>query len=412
MDLLPSLARHGYPMYATGPEEIAALKAVIEKGKFFRYEPGSETEQFEGEWAALMGARHCLAVNSGTSALICALSGLGIGRGDEVIVPGYTFIATAAAVLAVGAIPILAEVDETLTLDPDSVRENLSPFTRAIIPVHMAGRPCDMERLLALAGEKGLAVVEDACQALGGSYRGSRLGTLGNAGAYSFNFYKILAAGEGGAMVTDNGELFSRARFKSDCGYSLLSGKDAEVDEFVGQNFRAGELQSAMIRVQQKRLAGILWDLRQEQSWFRRRLAGLLPLAPSNDEGGDCATQLVLQFPEASQARDFLRVSKEAGLPPMGSPLDTGKHVYSNWTGIMERRGGHPGGHNPWQDAPRRVEYHPAMLPNTLEHLGRSVYLGMHPRHSHDDWERWGDGFERVSRKIGLGRHSFALSGI
>lgn len=384
-------------MFIIGEEEISALRAVIEKRRIIRYENESETELLEREWAAFVGTKHCLALNSGTSALICALAGLGIGPGDEVIVPGYTFIATAAAVLAVGAVPVIADIDATLTIDIASVEKNISPYTKAVIPVHMAGRPCNMDALMSLANWKGLAVVEDACQADGGSYRGKRLGSIGNAGAFSFNFYKIISAGEGGALVTDDRTIYTKALLKHDCGYTLLSGRDAHTEEFAGTNFRISELQSAVIRVQQERLEGILSALRKEQAYFREALSGDVSIAPSNDIMGDCATHLVMQFPSAEEAAAFIADGKRSGLP-LSSPINTGKHVYSHWTSIMERRGSHHAGNNPFDSAQRKIDYTPDMLPQTLSWLSRSVYFGMNPGHREDEWASWAHTLRSIAR--------------
>src|SRR5256714_2125512 len=172
-----------------GDEELEALERVIRSKNLFRYygvgEGPQEVASFEREFAEHMGAEHALAVNAGSSALICGLIGSGVGRGDEVIVPAYTWNATANAVLASGALPVLAEVDDSLTLDPADVEAKITPRTRAILPVHMRGNTADMHALVELARERGLALLEDACQAAGASFQGRRLGSFGDAGAFS-----------------------------------------------------------------------------------------------------------------------------------------------------------------------------------------------------------------------------------
>ncbi len=207
-------------MYIIGKEEADAVQRVIESKKLFRYLDGDESEsaRFEAEWAAKIGARHAVAVTSGTAALIAALVGLGVGPGDEVIVPAYTFMATALAPLAVGAVPIIAEVDASLTLDPVDAERKITPRTRAIIPVHMVGLPSNMDALMAVARRHNVKVLEDACQADGGSYGGKRLGSIGDAGAFSFNHYKIITCGEGGVMVTDDETVYHRALVFHDGG--------------------------------------------------------------------------------------------------------------------------------------------------------------------------------------------------
>ena len=193
-------------MYVMGQEEVDAVSRVVASKQLFRYRggEGGETDQFETEWAAKIGAEHAVAVTSGTAALMCGLAGLGIGPGDEVVVPAYTWMATAMAPLAVGAIPIVAEVDSALMLDAADVERKITPRTKAIIPVHMTGHPCDMDALMAVAGKHRLHILEDACQAVGGSYKEKRLGSIGTAGAFSFNHFKIITCGEGGAIVTSD----------------------------------------------------------------------------------------------------------------------------------------------------------------------------------------------------------------
>ena len=174
-------------MYRIGKEEVRAIERVLKSRKLFRMEePKSEREcdKFEMEWAKYIGSKHSLLVSGGgTAALICALAGLEIGPGDEVIVPAYTFMASASAVLCVGAIPVLAEVDESLMLDPLDVEKKITKNTKAIMPVHLLGLPCDMGKLMTIAKKYKLLVIEDACQASGVTYNGIKVGKIGHAGA-------------------------------------------------------------------------------------------------------------------------------------------------------------------------------------------------------------------------------------
>src|SRR5947208_11180478 len=202
----PARTRPEAPMFPggmeVGPEELEALARVIESKNLFRYygvgEGPDEVASFEREFAEHMGAKHALCVNAGSSALICGLIGAGIGDGDEVIVPAYTWNATPNAVLAARAVPVLAEVDDSLTLDPADVERRITPRTRAILPVHMRGAPAAMDALMQIAEARGLAVIEDVCQAAGATFRGRRLGAFGAAGAFSLQFNKIITTGEGG----------------------------------------------------------------------------------------------------------------------------------------------------------------------------------------------------------------------
>lgn len=179
-------------MYRIGQRELDWIAGVFATGNLFRYlaEGGAECERFETRYAERLGVRHCLMTASGTNALTAALMGAGVGPGDEVIVPACTYMATPMAVLAAGAIPVIVDIAESLGMSPDALRDGIGPRTRAVIPVHMWGLPCDMDSIMETAADRGLLVIEDACQAVGGAYEGRMLGSIGDVGAFSFNYYK------------------------------------------------------------------------------------------------------------------------------------------------------------------------------------------------------------------------------
>src|SRR5438552_6686006 len=280
-----------------GDEELVALERVIRSKNLFRYygvgDGPQEVDAFERELAEHLGARRALAVNAGSSALICGLIGCGVGRGDEVIVPAYTWNATANAVLAAGALPVLAEVDESLTIDPDDVEAKLTPRTRAVLPVHMRGNAADMGALVELAHTHGLALVEDVCQAAGASFAGRRLGTFGDAGAFSLQFNKIITTGEGGAMVTDREDVYATAIEVHDCAGPVRQG--GAPPRFPGWNFRASELTGAVARVQLRRLDGLLERMRAGHARLAAVVEELpgLTLRRSNDAAGDAGIALI-----------------------------------------------------------------------------------------------------------------------
>ncbi|HTE19943.1 MAG TPA: DegT/DnrJ/EryC1/StrS family aminotransferase, partial [Armatimonadota bacterium] len=260
------------PQRRFGQTEHEALLRALNNENLFRYlrEDESQVRAFEKRFAELMGAPHCLAVSSGTAALICALVGLGIGPGDEVIIPAYTYISSAAAVLNVRAVPVIAEVDDTLTLDPADVERKITPHTRAIMPVHMRGIPSQMDELLRIARERDLRVIEDTAQACGGSYHGRRLGTLGDVGCFSLQHYKIITTGEGGAVVAADPTVIGRATMYHDAGRPYWDGYDGEV--IPGVNYRMSELAGAIGRAQVEQLDPILERTRRAK---RRILAGI-----------------------------------------------------------------------------------------------------------------------------------------
>lgn len=382
-------------MYRIGEKEAEEVRKVLLSGHLFRVGEGveghlHEVDRFEREWAQLIGTEYALCmVGGGTAALICGLVGMGIGPGDEVIVPGYTWMATATSVLAVGAIPVIAEVDETLSLDPEDVRRKVTPNTRAVIPVHMVGRPANMDALLDVAREHGLMVLEDCCQADGGNYKNRRLGSWGNAGAFSFNYFKIISCGEGGALTTNDRTLYERALVFHDGGAAFRPyAKDLGIPIFVGIQLRADEVMGAILRVQLRRLDGILSDLRRIRKRFEQELSDAgLRIAPTNDPEGDCGVVVAFQFDSEAEARGF--ASKTGGW----LPIDSGKHVYSNWEPLLAKRIMHHPDLNPFNH-PRnqglRSEYTPDMCPRTLDILKRTVFISNNP-----DWSE-----EEVTQRI------------
>lgn len=359
-------------MYEIGLREMAALCRVTASRQLMRYRGGENgfTDRFEKALCEKTRARHALTVNSGTSALVCALVGLGIGPGDEVIVPAYTWVATALAPLAVGAVPILADVDESLTLDPADVERKITEHTRAIIPVHMLNLVCDMEALMDLAGRRGLYVIEDACQAVGVRYKGRRVGTIGHAGAFSFNQFKNIAAGEGGALLTDDDRVFTRAMMYHDVGSSTREHMaDSNEAVFAGMNFRVSELTGAVLGEQLKRLDRILDRLRRR----RRVMAEILAagsgfrLSPHHDP--EDAVSLTLLFDTAEQAQSF-----KARHPRANRLIDTDRHVYTNWEPVLQKRSFDPR-MNPFEWARREISYAPDMCARTLVILERTCQI-------------------------------------
>jgi len=376
-------------MYIMGKEEVEAVRRVIESKVLFRYGGGEcgETDKFEREWSDKIGVKHTIAMTSGTAALICAMAGLGIGPGDEVIVPAYTFMATALAPLAVGAVPVLAEIDESLTLDPQDFERKITPRTKAVAPVDMCGLPCDMDAIMEIAGKHNILVVEDACQALGGAYRGRRLGSIGDVGAFSFNQYKIITCGEGGAMVTNSAEIYERALIQHDGGCAFREhASDIGTPFFAGLNFRINEILSAILRVQLTRLDGILSALRDEKRRMMEELASetVFSLNPINDTEGECATTLALLFESPETVRSFLEQLGKRGVSAY-SPINSDRHVYSNWEPVMQKRGAHHPARDPLRLSKPPLAYSPDMCPTTLSVLERTVYLSTSPTRSDEE---------------------------
>jgi 8-amino-3,8-dideoxy-alpha-D-manno-octulosonate transaminase len=391
----PARTRPDRPMFPGGMEvgdaELRALERVIRSKNLFRYygvgEGPQEVAAFEREFAAHMGAGRALAVNAGSSALICGLIASGVGRGDEVIVPAYTWNATPNAVLAAGARPILAEVDDSLTLDPADAERKITPRTKAILPVHMRGNTAQMRSLVELARARGIALVEDVCQAAGASFAGERLGTFGDAAAFSLQFNKIITTGEGGVMITSRDDVYARAIEVHDCAGPVRDG--GAPPHFPGWNFRASELTGAVGRVQLTRLDGLLERMRANHERLAAAAAGLpgLRMRRSNDSAGDAGISLIAYAETSALAREAAAALRAEGVPAMQlySPDFVDLHVYPFWRPVLEaiRASGAPE-----PDCPR-----------TLDLLGRSVHIDVPPQLDERDL----DEYELALRKVALG---------
>lgn len=405
----PARGRGDLPMYPGGmlidAEEEREVLEVLRTRRLFRYygpQPGpSKVEQLEQLFAAQTGVSHALAVTSGTAALVCALQGVGVGPGDEVILPAYTWIASASAVTAVGAVPVLAEVDETLTLDPADLERKITPHTRAVMPVHMRGVPCRMDALLDVARRHHLKVVEDCAQADGGSYHGKRLGSWGDAGCFSFQFNKILTSGEGGMVTTGSDEIWKRAVMFHD----VIGGERNAIprEEILwGINFRMPELLAAVMLVQMRRLEGLLTAMRTRKQILSAGLAGMagargITLQQIPDPAGDASVALIFFAPEPAEAK---RISAGLAKENIGAAVlyDPGRpdyHIYAHWTPILTQKTWTEQG-GPWQWAKREIRYALNDCPRSLDLLGRAVHLDVNPLYTNQDIEETLEGLSRV----------------
>jgi len=392
----PARTRPEAPMFPggmeVGEEELEALARVIRGKNLFRYygvgDGPQEVELFEQEFAAHMGARHALCLNAGSSALICGLIGAGVGPGDEVLIPAYTWNATPNAVLATGALPVLVEVDESLTLDPGDAERKLTARTRAILPVHMRGAPADMGAIAALAGRHGLALVEDVCQAAGASFEGRRLGTFGDAGGFSLQFNKIITTGEGGVMITDRQDLYELAIDVHDCAGSVRRG--AGLPRFPGWNFRASELIGAVGRVQLTRLDGLIDRMRASHARLAEEVGGLpgLTLRRPNDEGGDAGIALIAFTETAALAREAVAALQAEGVLAMQvySPDAVDLHVYPYWQPVLDAIAA--------AGAPRPE------CPHTLDLLERAVHIDVSPLCDEQDLDEIALAFRKVATRV------------
>ena len=362
-----------------GQEEEKEVLEVLRGGYLFRY--GTEGQNgfehkvvtFEKEMAERLGHKYVFATSSGSGALMCCLSALGIGAGDEVIVPGFTFIASIVSILLVNAIPVLAEIDESLNIDPTKIEQLITAKTKAIMPVHMLGNPCDMDPIMDIAKKYNLKVIEDTCQGLGGKYKGRPLGTIGDMGAYSLNMFKTITCGDGGFVGTSSYDLYERAFGYHDQGHKPnRMGMEEGNRALIGMNMRMNELSGAVAVAQGRKLENIVTTLRRNKELLKEQLKGTPVGYRKINDPEECANILTLMFDTAEQAKEFGQITG------LGTCADSGWHVYNNMEPLLLHRTASEAC-CPFEcpKYPSKVEYKKHMLPQTDDYLSRTVNVGV-----------------------------------
>ena len=325
--------------YWFGKEEMDAVVEVMKSGYLFRY--GNENDpaflhrvaDLEEEFARYSNAKYALATSSGTASLVASLLALGLKPGDEIIVPAYTFVASYSSAIFAGIVPVLSEIDESLTLDPDDIEHRITPYTKAIMPVHMLGNPCNMDRIMAIARRHNLLVLEDCCQAAGASYKGKKVGTIGNIGAFSLNIFKTINSGDGGLVITDDESLYAAAFGVHDQGHKpLRNGIEIGNRTVLGLNFRMNELTAAVGLAQLRKIDKIISTLRQKRDKFKSLVSSAegFKYRILNDPNGDCATVCTVIFNTREMAE---KVSKALGSKTVDQ---SGWHVYMNMEHVLD----------------------------------------------------------------------------
>jgi len=328
-----------------GDEERGEVRDVLETGVLFRYgfdqarKGHWKAESFERELSKRIGTQYCHLCSSGTAALNIALASCGIGAGDEVMVPPFTFVATVEAVLSVGAIPVFSEIDETLCLDPDAMEAFITPRTRAIVPVHMCGAMARIAEIRDICDGKGLVLIEDACQSLGASFDGKAAGTFGQMGCFSFDPVKTVTCGEGGAVVTDDKKLYLRADAYADHGHDHMGNdRGLEGHPILGTNFRISELNAAVGLAQLRKLDFMLEKQRSHKKAIRDALERFshISFRKIPDEKGDSATFLSFFLPDEAKARKAVAELGKAGVDGCFYWYSNNWHYIRQWEHLKE----------------------------------------------------------------------------
>ena len=407
-----------FPMYPGGLEigedEKKEVMEVLENKYLFRYygpsNMPSKVRAFENAFKEKMGSPYALATSSCTGALISSLVACGVGPGDEVLVTGYTFFASCASIVAAKAMPVICEVDETLTIDPADIEKKITPATKAIVAVHMRGVPCNMDAIMEIAKKHNLKVIEDCAQAVGATYKGKYCGTFGDCGCFSFQYHKTITAGEGGMILCKDARIYDRACSYHDTAACWRPDRFAEQrfegELFCGSNFRMGELAGAVMCAQLRKLDGLNALMRDHQKRIINQIKDTkgIKVRPCNDPEGDTGICLMFYLDSSEKVGPFCEALQAEGVNAAGV-FNSGIpdwHIYAHWKHVLQKKAS-----NeiccPW-DCPYHekkgaapVEYAEDMNPKTLEYLGRVVHLDIPAQMTDEDCDMIANAINKVA---------------
>jgi 8-amino-3,8-dideoxy-alpha-D-manno-octulosonate transaminase len=392
-----------------GKEEIQEVMEVLETGILIRYNFDVERKgvfkcrEFETAFAKYCGGKFALGVTSGSAALKVALTAMDIGPGDEVIVPAFTFLATYEAVLEVGAIPVMADIDSSLGLDPDDIPRKLTPRTKAVIPVHMCGAPARIDRIMAVARKHKLLVLEDNAQGCGAAFQGRKLGTFGDMGIFSFDYIKTLTTGEGGMVLTDNRDLADRAEWYHDHGHDHQgAGRAVDGRTILGFNYRMNEIQGALGLAQLRKLDGIIAAQRKNKADIREALQAVkgVGFRAIPDPAGDTATFLAFNLPTAAEANKFQQALGARGIDTTCYKGNIW-HYVPNWEHFLARSTASSKKY-PFQDPgyTGTVAYRREQIPRAEDLLGRTLVMGIMVKMSEEKIAGIKLGIEQAAKEL------------
>jgi len=404
----PLALEGGAPVRATmleaklsGPQyydegERRELVDVLENRSPFRWwgldakgHPPDKCINFEKEFAAHQNTKYCVAVTSGTTALMTAMAALEVGPGDEVILPAWTWYACYDAVLSAGALPVFAEVDESMNLDPNDIERHITPHTKVVMAVHILGAPADMDPILAIAKKHSLKVLEDCAQSVGVSYKGRPVGSIGHCGIYSFQVNKTISPGEGGAIVMSDPYLFERAARFHDCGFlrdghAKVLGQPARMHDFASCQYRMSEFTAAVLRAQLRKLDGIVADFRDKTTRVTAGIKDLpgIQFRKQNDPEGGLGNWVFINTSGKEQRDRFIAAmraenvnAEEMGgsaILPIAKHIEKKETLQPGWPSFTVGRG-------------KTIQYGAAACPRTIDVWNRYVGIPMDPKFSDQD---------------------------
>ncbi len=374
-----------------GAEERKEIEDVLSTGVLFRYNHDAlrnnhwKAKDFEAEVRKITNAKYAHAMSSGSTAVATALAAAGIGAGDEVIVPPFTFMATIEAVLFIGALPVFAEIDETLCLSAEGIKKAITPKTKGVCLVHMCGGMADMDSIMKVINGHQLILVEDAGQAFAASYKGTYTGLFGKAGSYSFDFFKIATAGEGGVLVTNDEETYKKADVYSDHGHNHVGAlRGMEEHPYLGFNYRISELHAAVGVAQTRRVPGIKAQNRKNKAYMQSLLAKTEGISFSKlaDPDGDSATFLNIMLPSTDIAQQVVDDMKASGVAGFDYWYKNMYHFINQWDHIKELKAVSK---LPIHILGAPQDYKNLQLPKTQDTIGRLISFGVKYKWTEED---------------------------
>jgi 8-amino-3,8-dideoxy-alpha-D-manno-octulosonate transaminase len=393
-----------------GKEEIKEVMDVLETGILMRYGFDKERKgifkvrEFEEAFAKYCGTGYALGVTSGSAALKVALAALDVGPGDDVLVPAFTFLATYEAVMEVGAVPIMVDIDDTLNLDPQEIEKKKTPYTKAVIPVHMCGSAANIDKIMEVAHKNKLLVLEDNAQGCGASFKGKKLGSFGDMGSFSFDYVKTVTTGEGGMVITNNLDLYYRAEWYHDHGHdhNPKVSRALEGRTILGFNYRMNELQGALGLAQLRKLDYLIGEQKKNKKVIKDALAQVPGVKFRNlpDAEGDSATFLAFNLPDENQAQKFQNLLAAEGVDTVCYKRNLW-HYVPNWEHFLARSTANSKKY-PFTDPmyKGKVEYLRENIPQAENILGRTLVMGISVKMSAEKLNQIKKGIEQATKNF------------
>lgn len=393
-----------------GKEEIKEIMDVLETGILMRYGFDKERKgvykvrEFEQAFAKYCGTEYALGVTSGSTALQIALTAMDVGPGDDVLVPAFTFLATYEAVMEVGAVPIMVDIDDTLNLDPLEIEKKKTPYTKAVIPVHMCGSAANIAQIVEVARKHKLLVLEDNAQGCGAGFKGKKLGSFGDMGTFSFDYVKTVTTGEGGMVITNNKEFYLRSEWYHDHGHdhNPKVSRALEGRTILGFNFRMNELQGALGLAQLRKLDYLIGEQKKNKKFIMDVLANVpgVKFRVKPDPEGDSATFLAFNLPSEDQAQKFQNLLAAEGVDTVCYKRNLW-HYVPNWEHFLAKSTANSKKYpftNPMYKG--KVEYKRENIPQAEDILGRTLVMGISVKMSQEKLDGIRKGIEQAAKNM------------